>query len=370
MKKIVSVFILIILYSSCKIGNFMDISDRYNNPLYLYAQTANEIRIYEIDTENGTLSERGNTIPLTSEINNCNLLYESGKNNLFVSYGANPNYYLSGYSINDDGSLGILSGYPRSDFGVNPVEDYLFDNSRSFLYAITQGSIYSFLYGSDGSLSPTSIPSVGGVTTPLEGRGIEIYNGYLMKQDNADPNMFYSIDSGTGNLTAVSFTPALTINNSTPGALTVSNGYVYKIEGAVPNNIFAYSIDVGVTISQISNATFGSVSLSPNNAVVKDPESSFLYFVSETTLNTIYCIPTNTNGTIGTTIDEITTGDAPAAAAVDPYKQYFFTAGSDGGTGWQLNIHSMNGDFPSNSYNHLSIPDQAFELLAVRIYNN
>ena len=347
----------------------MDIGDAYNNPLYLYALTANEIRVYKIDLENGTISDTGNTVSLTSEINNCNLLYESGKNNLFVSHGANPNYYLSGYSINNDGSLGILSGYPRSDFGVDPVEDFLFDSSNSFLYAITQGNIYGFIYGSDGSLSPTSVPSVGGVTTPLEGRGIEIYNGYLMKQDNADPNMFYSIDSGTGNLTAVSFTPALTLNNSTLGALTVSNGYAYKIEGAVPNNIFAYSIDVGVTISQISNATFGSVSLSVNNAVIKDPESRFLYFVSDTQ-NTIYCIPTETNGTIGSTIDEITTGAAPAAAAVDPHKQYFFTAGTDGGTGYQINIHSIDGDLPENSYNNISIPDQAFELFAVRIYNN
>ena len=152
--------------------------------------------LIKIDTENGTLSDKGSS-PLISEQNNCNLLYEKEKNILFASHGFNPSYSISAYYINEDGSLNLISGYPRSDFGVDPVEDFLFENNKSYLYAIAGANIYGFIYESNGFINPTAPATWGGVNTPLEGRGIEIYNGYLMKQDNADTNMLYSIDSGT-----------------------------------------------------------------------------------------------------------------------------------------------------------------------------
>ena len=370
LKRILTVFFVITLLSSCKIGNFMDIGNGYNDSrLFLYVQTTNEIRIYEIDQEEGTLSEIGSPLSLTSEINNCNLVYESEKHNLFISHGINPTYSLSGYSINDDGSLSLLSGYPRTDFGVDPVDDFLFEDNKSFLYAAAGGNIYGFVYESDGSLNPTAPATWGGVNTPLEGRGIEMFHGYLMKQDNADSNMMYTIDGGTGVITFIS-SPAPNINSSSPGALTVSNGYVFKLEGAVPNNAYSYSIDVpGVTTNQLSSQSFGSVSLSSNNAIVKDPESMFLYFVSDTE-DIIFCLRTNTDGTIGAIIDQVATGNAPDAAAIDPHRQYFFTAGTDGGIGWQLNIHKMDGDLPSGSYNHISVADQVLEIIAIRSGDN
>ena len=364
LKYFTTVLILSTVLLSCKIGNFSDIGrNYYDNPLFLYVQTINEIRTYEIDTENGTLSDKGSS-PLISEQNNCNLLYEKEKNILFASHGFNPSYSISAYYINEDGSLNLISGYPRSDFGVDPVEDFLFENNKSYLYAIAGANIYGFIYESNGFINPTAPATWGGVNTPLEGRGIEIYNGYLMKQDNADTNMMYSIDSGTGNISFLS-SPAPNINNSTPGALTVSNNYVYKLAGGIPNNAYAYSIDVpGVTTNQISIQTFGSVAVSVNNSFIRDPEGRFLYFVSDTE-NIIYCFRTNTDGSIGITIDEISTGMAPAAAAVDPYKQFFFTAGTDGGP--RVNIHRMDGELPSNSYNHIDLPDQILEIAAVRI---
>ena len=363
LKYFTTVLILSAVLLSCKIGNFMDIGNNfYNTPLFLYVQTVNELRIYEIDTENGTLNDKG-SFPLISELNNCNLLYENEKKLLFVSHGNNPAYSISAFNINGDGSLDLISGYPRTDFTVDPVEDFLFENNKSFFYAIAGGNIYGFVYESNGFINPTAPATWGGVNTPLEGRGIEIYDGYLMKQDNADSNMMYSIDSGTGNLGAP-VNPAPEIDRSSLGALIVSNGYVYKLSGGMPNWVYAYSIDVpGVTTNQISGEAFGSVAVSSNNAFVRDPEGRFLYFVSDTE-NIIFCFRTNTDGSIGSAIDEITTGMAPSAAAIDPYRQFFFTAGNDGG--WQINIHRMGGDLPENSYDHISIPDQIFELYAVR----
>lgn len=58
----------------------------YNTPLYLYVQTTNNLTVYEIDTENSSVSERG-TIPLPAEMNRSKLLYEKEQHNLFVSHG-------------------------------------------------------------------------------------------------------------------------------------------------------------------------------------------------------------------------------------------------------------------------------------------
>lgn len=360
--KINRLFTTIILTAfliSCKIGNFMDMGDYDDNPLFLYALTINELIAYEIDTDNGTLSEM-NRIGMPSIANSCKLVYEKEKDNLYVSHGTDP-YYISAYDIKDDGDLDII-GSPYS-MGSNSVFNFIFDSNKSFLFALAGPFIYGFEYLSDGSIVPTAQATLneftGGPTADLV-----MYDGYLFKHD-ANPWRSYTIDSGTGFLSFFN-EPAPPVDAAIPGAAITSGGYLYKLSGGIPNNIYSYSLDIPAnTSSQISNQTFGSVSLSTNNSLIRDPESRFLYFVSDTD-SMIYGFRTNTDGTVGAIIDTIATGPSPNAAAADPYKQFFFTASTDGSGGYQINIHRMNNDLPENTYDNTGSSVEILELLAVR----
>ena len=360
--RLFSVIILTAFLISCKIGNFMDMGDYDNNPLFLYALTVNELITYEIDTENGTLSFKG-SITLPSIINESKLVYENEKHNLFVSHGDSLRY-ISGYSISDDGSLQLLSGYPFCPNGGNPVIDFIFDDNKSYLYGLAGGSIYSFIYEADGSITSTT-PSTSGTYAGGLPAHIDNYDGYIFRQDSANSNTLYSITLGTGELVVQSnATPA--INNVSTGALISSNGYICKIDGTVtPSTINSYSITGAVTDPK-SSVDLDTYSSNINNALIKDPESRYLYFVSNAA-DKIFAIRTNEDGTVGAldpTDDVIQTGSAPNAAAIDPYKKFFFTAGTNG-----INIHRMDGDRPQNSYDNIVMTDQVLELIAVRSKN-
>ena len=365
--KIYTALLFIPLIISCKIGNFMDIGDNNYGALYLYALTSSELLIYNVDKESGLLSDNGSDTGISSVTNICKFVYEKEKNNLFISHGTNP-YYISGYNVNSDGSLSLLPGYPVS-FNANSVDDYIFTDDRQFLYALcSDGQIYGFYYNSDGSLSPTSQISFSDYTPPAE--GFLTFGGYLLKNDTngwrsysvaADGTiatylMNYSLGAGGGEYPAE------------------ANGYIFKLLLGAGGSNYGYSYNLNIndiapttiTNALVVGANGGSTTY---NALVKDPLQRFLYFVSVNEDN-IYCLRTNTDGSIGTTIDYIPTGVLPGAAAIDPERAFFFTASEDGGGGYQINIHRMNGDLPESTYNIRSgMPGQVLELAAVRYYS-
>ncbi len=152
-----------------------------------------------------------------------------------------------------------------------------------------------------------------------------------------------------------------------------ANGYIFKLLlGAAGSNLGnSYDLDInGVPVNTAAtkitdNIAIGAVGGSNiNNSLVKDPKERYLYFVSRNE-NNIYCISTAADGTMQPT-DYINTGDFPGAAAIDPYREFFFTASEDGGGGFQINIHRMNGDIPSNSYDNKAVANQILEMIAVR----
>ncbi len=366
LNKIFTALLFTSLLVSCKIGNFMDIRDNNDGALYLYAATASGLLTFQVDTVSGSLSDKGTDSSIPTQINACKFVYENEKKNLFFSYGTNP-YYISGYDVKGDGSLDMLPGYPAS-FGTYPVDDYVFTDDKRFLYAISSdGStphvISGFNYNSDGSLSPTAQGTFSAYTPPAE--GFLIFDTHLLKNDGTGWNSYTIAGDGTlGN-----YLNGYSLGAGTGECPAVLNGYLFKLLlGAGGSNYgYSYNLDIhNTTAAQISSPIVGATAgSSTSNALVKDPKERFLYFVSINE-NNIYCLRTNTDGTIST-INYIPTGVNPGAAAIDPYREFFFTASEDGGGGFQINIHRMNGDLPESTFNiRGGMPGQIFELSAVR----
>ena len=360
--KLSTLLFLIIFSFSCKIGNFMDIEDydEKNKDLYIFALTDSSLIVYQTDTNSGSVYEKYN-YSLSSTENYCKLLYENEKGNLYVSHGTNP-YYLSGYHINGDGSLSILSGFPI-DFAANAVDGIVFENNKSFFYAASLTSIYGYTYNSDGSLTPTAQVSLTDITSPLN--SLVVYNNLIFKLDS-NPWRGYSINSGTGEV-LFQGEPAPPMNNTNiMNSIVNSYPYLYMISASVPNTIYSYSVSSDAATSTLnSSPTFGTVAASNINAFVKDPENLFLYFVSDTE-NMIFCFRTNTDGTVGAIINQFSTGSAPSAAAIDPYKQFFYTASTNGSTGYQINQYKVNNSLPDSPAGVITVGSKIFEMVAVR----
>ena len=367
LKKIIIFLLSLSLLSSCRIGDFADIGNHNYGGLYLYTLTASELKIYQIDTESGTLSDKG-SMSISAANNSCKFVYENEKNNLFISHEtANP-AKISGYNINDDGSLDILPGYPVEFPGAASVDDFIFSGDKRFLYALTSDNlIYGFNYNSNGSISPTAQGILNDYTPPAE--GFFNFDGHLIKNDSNGWTS-YSI---AGDGTIANYANGYNLGAGTGEYPAVANGYIFKLLlGAAGSNLGnSYNLDVhGIPVNTAAskitdNVTIGAVGGSnTNNALVKDPAQRYLYFVSINE-NNIYCIQTNTDGTMVPT-DYIATGELPNAAAIDPNREFFFTASEDGVGGFQLNIHRMNGDLPSDTYDHTAVSEQILELIAVR----
>ena len=368
--KIFTALLFTILMGSCKIGNFMDIEDRnnYDGALYLYAATSSGLLIFQVDTQTGTLSEKGTDNSITTGNNACKFVYENSKNNLFISHETTVPARITGFDVNPDGSLDKLPGYPVGFPGANSVHDFIFTEDKRFLYALSSdGLIYGFNYNSDGSISPTAQILLADYTPPIE--GFFMFDNHIVKNDNTGWES-YSI---AGDGTIASYLTGYNLGAGTGECPAASNGYIFKLllgaAGANLGNSYILNINNTATTAVSTSISIGAVAGSnTTNALVKDPQERFLYFVSINE-NNIYCLRTNTDGTIGIPIDYIPTGEKPGAAAIDPYREFFFTASGDAVLGYQINIHRMNGDLPETVFNNISVTDQVFELAAVR-YNN
>ena len=345
----------------------MDIGNN-GGGLYLYALTPTELLIFQVDPDSGSLTDKG-SISISAGNNTSKLIYENEKNILFISHETSNPARISGYQINYDGSLNFLPGYPIDFAGANAVDDFIFTADKNFLYALTSDNlIYGFNYNSDGSLAPTVQAVLADYTPPAE--GFFIYDGHIIKNDANGWTSYTIAADGT----IANYANGYNLGAGAGEYPAAVNGYIFKLLlGAAGSNLGnsydldIYGIPVNTAATQISaNVTIGAVAGSNvNNALVKDPDGRFLYFVSVNE-NNIYCIRTNTDGTIGIPINYIPTGALPGAAAIAPGREFFFTASEDGSGGFQINIHRMNGDLPSDTYDHSAVPEQILELIAVR----
>ncbi len=164
--------------------------------LYLYALTATELMIFQVESESGSLLEKGSDTSLSAANNACKFIYKNDI--LFVSHGtANP-AKISGYNIHDEGSLDLITGYPVDFTGANAVDDFIFSADNRFLYALTSDNlIYGFNCSSNGTLSPTAQGTLADYASPAE--GFFNFNGHLIKND-ANGWTSYTI-AGDGTIT-------------------------------------------------------------------------------------------------------------------------------------------------------------------------
>ena len=347
--------ILISQLSSCKIGNFMDIDgNNYDNPLFVFALTDSGLNVYQTDTRSGSLFQKHSNPSFTFTDGACKVVYDYERKDLFISHMSGADNYITRFKVFEDGSLDTGGAYSYN-IGAASIENYAFDNSGNYFYVLSAGNIYRFSYDGSGVINYLGMHAT---SYPSPCISLNIYNNNLLIHGNAQWVTFTI--NGDGTLTDnAGFDPVnpTTINTENPGpSITDNSPYLFKIASA---DVISYNVDpVGAgTVQRDNYSPVPWAAPANRNDLIRDKENNYLYFVHDSNSD-IYCIEIN-NGIINN-ITTVPTAAITNAAAIDPYKQYFYTA-----TSGQLNQHSMSGSIPDSNYSQIPTPI-IYELTAVR----
>jgi YVTN family beta-propeller protein len=267
----------------------VDISGSY---LYATNEVTDNVSVFSINSSSGTLTEIAGS-PFSIETNPTGP--ETGPQSIIIdpsrrfAYVANSTDTLSAYSINSStGALTLLSGSPFAT-GDNP---------------------------SSVTVDPT---------------GRFLYNTNI----NTDDVSVFTIDTGTGALTAVGAVAAEDAPNSIVADPSGRFVYVANV-GTSAYNISAYSIDPQTgALAEIPGSPFpaGSAPFS----ITVDPLGEFVYVANQSSQNvTPYTINQTTGAlTAGTSV---LTDVRPQSITVDPSGQYVYVAnnGSNSVSGYVI----------------------------------
>lgn len=278
-------------------------------PVTLYGKdTKGNIESFSIDTSTGNLTAFQTVAPPPSDNDfyaNLLIAAPSGKF-LFTddeNYdGTNVNYRIDGYSIGKGGSLSLVNGSPfavPSAFNsfTQQVTSLAVNSSSSALYAVNRGgteSISEFqINSSNGALTAmptifTTSPSLGPTGSAIDPSGKFLYVtedwAYTSGSVDASGVSAFSIDSATGNLTALGNSPFLLPASSEPQSIVTDPSgnflYTYLWNARSLNDVagFVRDLNTGALTSMPGSPFASSSSSNPQaSAFAVHPSGKFLF---------------------------------------------------------------------------------------------
>ena len=164
-----------------------------------------------------------------------------------------------------DGSLNVAPGSPYLT-NVALLDDVV-DQQGKFLYAVGGQSIYAFsIQAGTGTLTPVAgspytaaALSSPGFPQPATVMAVDQTDHFLYVSTSA--GIFaYSIDQGTGQLTAISGSPfAANVPNSRTIVITPNNSFLYQLQATNAGNISGYSINqTSGALTPLANSPFSA----------------------------------------------------------------------------------------------------------------
>jgi 6-phosphogluconolactonase (cycloisomerase 2 family) len=276
---------------------------------------------------------------------------------------------ISSYAIDPvTGALSLIFGSPFAA-GITPLSVAV-DPSGQFAYVANRDSSDVSVYSlNDGVLAPglnvraRLFPGSIAITraaNPITHRPKFAYAANF----GSDNISAYTVDSSTGDLTAISGSPFSAGTNPYAVAAVPGGRFLY-VANWTSNNISAFSVDpfsgalTGIGLFPIPN-TSGTKPV----ALAIDPSGRFLY-VANTDFKTgngslhyisAFSIDQSTGNLLSIGSRQQNTGRQPVSLAVDPSGRFLFVANSDGKTIYTYFINPLNGTFfngtfPNNSPN-------------------
>jgi YVTN family beta-propeller protein len=357
--------------------------------LYVVHEISNDVTIYGIDANDGTL------LPITGSP-----VASSGTGSIDIAITPNGNYaYLanstsgdislytidaSGFLIANSVTASITTGLVPQALAVDPTGQWLYMISRE-----ETGSVALFEIQSDGTLvqancgTTTTCPAGDmptAITLDPTGQFVSVANGsgntvnlYRIDQSSGQLSVIsnllarsnpaalsyysdtvevsvtpryayvgnfdgisinaYSIDASNGSLASIG-TPVTTAGKPTSLAADRSGSYLYATND-VTDNVSVYAINSGTgALTEISGSPF-SIETNPTGpeagpiSISLDPSGRFAYVANSTDSLSAYTIDSNTGALTLMADSPITTGDNPSSITVDPTGRFLFSANLD-----------------------------------------
>jgi 6-phosphogluconolactonase (cycloisomerase 2 family) len=270
-------------------------------------------------------------------------------------------FSVAQYHISSDGTFTALN--PGS-VSINPYSFSLAaDPSGKYLFAdgaendLTPGTILQFVIGSDGTLAPNSVPSVG--TGNLPGTLVFTPNGYFAIAPNGDNTVSSYALSSTGSLSLIN--TVLAGFNPGPAVIDSTGQFAYVLAGGGGNSpaftITEYTISSGGALNLVTtypvDIIVGSGSADPG-AMVVSPKG-FLY-LSEYTPSTNGSAPgaivefsiNETNGGLSVLNTYSTADSSPGPVIFDPTGAYAYVNNADSLTISQYTVDASTGALTGN----------------------
>ena len=318
-----SVLVLVAIFLAGCNGFFVDQNTTISFPVYVANAGSGSVSAFKLDPNSGALSTvtgspfSAATGPSALGTNNTGVyLYAANLGN------AGSNGGVSGWVINSDGTLTAMNGSPfvsGSSFASIAV-----DPQARFVFAGNSGAagIQGFSIASGTGVLTTIGGVVGTTGTPV--RMTEDPAGkFLFVAEGASGVDVFTIASG-GALTNVQNVPLPAANG-----VAVTSAFAYVADGN--NGVYAYSINSSTgQLTAVGGAT--AAGTTPSNVAIA-PNGAFV-FVSNAGSNNVsaYTVNTGTGALTAVSGSPFAAGTGPSALSVDPSSRYVYVSNKTAGS--------------------------------------
>jgi 6-phosphogluconolactonase (cycloisomerase 2 family) len=334
--------VLVIVVAS--IAGCVGCSSTSNHYVYAALSAANQVAAYREDPNSGTLTQIAGS-PFPAGDGACALvIHPSGKFLYLANPGQNEND-ISLFSIASDGVLTEV--LPRTSIGLQASlpQFMLIDPSGSFLYVANAGtnniSVFSIDSGT-GALTAVGAPisiSVQALNMQMTPSGNFLYvTAPGGPPENLGLIIGFSVTAGT--LTQVSLTST---DGANPNGLAIdpSGKYLYAANtAATSSTISIFAIGTSGTLSPVSGSPLNAGYTNPV-ALILDPAGTYLYVANQGSSNVaVFSISSSTGLptalTTTTTTGAFSTEASPSFLAIDASGKYLFVGNQGTSAGIQV----------------------------------
>jgi 6-phosphogluconolactonase (cycloisomerase 2 family) len=246
---------------------------------FVYQANANQVSIFQVDSSSGVL--QGTPTPVAGAMIPGGIVATS-TNFVYVTEAEGTGGLVYAYEVNTStGDLMPVTGSPFNTGISEPAQGMAVDPAGKFLY-ITEpnvNQVAAYVIGANGALTAVAGSPFDTNDTRPTAATIDASGHYLYVSNQASLQgtvSAFSIDAGTGALTAIAGSPFPTAANGAPSLLATdpSGKYLYApLSGGTA--VFAFSIGATGALSPVAGSPF-AVGSQPNSVIV-DPAGKILY---------------------------------------------------------------------------------------------
>jgi len=320
------------------VTSFSGCGSTANHYIYAALPAANQIIAYREDPNSGVLTQIAGS-PYTVGDGAISLaLHPSGK----FLYAANPGQNENDISLFTIASNGVLTEvFPRTLVTPNASQPTLLrmDPAGNFLYVANSGSsnisVFSIDSGSGALTAVTNSPVFVGAV-PLNMQLSPSGNFLFVSIASLSSGSIIGFSVNAGMLTRASVTPS---DGANPNGLAIdpSGTFLYAANSG-SNSVSIFSIDSTGTLKEVQGSPLavGSVPVT----LLLDPQGKFLY-VANQAANNVAAYSINSSGlpdilTTSTTTGTFGTESSPAFLVADPSGKYLYIGNQGSSAGIQV----------------------------------